>query len=199
MARSKFGAASEYCPNERPLANVGQCHRIQIGRLSENGRWARIRRDLKHITDIDHLKWRWSLRMTKPRYGIETIRDFVIDEQYGGRCGGTYHSRWNDRGYRGTSSTHHYYLRNAFLDHNVRIDEADVLVDVGCGKGRVLNYWLHRGLRNHMVGIEIDERWAEFAARRLARFPNVDILCGDAFDLILPRWDDLFHLQPIQP
>jgi len=157
---------------------------------------ARIRRDLTHVTDIEHLKWRWRLRVTKPRYGIETIRDFVIDEQYGGRCGGTYQSRWNDRGYRGTSSTHHYYLRNAFLEHNVHIDEADVLVDVGCGKGRVLNFWLHRGLRNRMVGIEIDERWAAFAARRLERFPNVEVLCGDAFELIPAEGTIFFIFNP---
>ena len=148
---------------------------------------------VRHLRDPAFVKRRWQLRVVKPRYGIESIRDFIIDERYGGRCGGTYASRWDDKGYRGTSSAHYFYLKNLFAAHNITIRPDDVLVDVGCGKGRVLNFWLSRGLRNRMVGIEIDERWADFTAKRLAGYDNVEILCGDAFE-IMPKDGTVFFI-----
>ena len=60
------------------------------------------------------------------------------------------------------------------------VSPADVLVDVGCGDGRVINYWLYCGLRNRIVGIEIDPATAHSTAKRLARYSNVEIICGDA-------------------
>lgn len=42
----------------------------------------------------------------------------------------------------------------------VPIGEQDVLVDVGCGKGRVINYWLSQGYTNKMVGLELDPQVA---------------------------------------
>ncbi|MGA2838340.1 MAG: methyltransferase domain-containing protein [Acidimicrobiales bacterium] len=154
---------------------------------------ARLWNALRQLRDPAFVKRRWQLRVVKPRYGVEAVRDLVIDERYGGRCGGTYASRWNDKGYRGTSSAHYYYLKKLFADHNISIGPDDVLVDVGCGKGRVLNFWLHKGLRNRMVGIEIDERWAGYTAKRLAGFANVEVLCGDAFEL-MPRDGTVFFI-----
>lgn len=62
----------------------------------------------------------------------------------------------------------------------VEIKPDDVLVDVGCGDGRVINYWLSRKLQNKIIGIEIDETVAASTARRYAKHPNVQIICGDA-------------------
>jgi len=151
---------------------------------------------LRMMRNPEFVKWRWNLHVVKPRYGIETVRDRVLDARYGGNCGGTYSSRWDHMGYRGTSSAHYYYLGKVFAEHNVPIGPDDVLVDVGCGKGRVLNFWLHRGLRNRMVGIEIDERWAEFAERRLSSYDNVEVLCGDAFELLPPESSVVFIFNP---
>jgi len=61
-----------------------------------------------------------------------------------------------------------------------RIGPNDVLVDVGCGKGRVINWWVSQGLRNRMVGIELEPEVAAATARRLRRFPNVTIVNADA-------------------
>ncbi len=61
-----------------------------------------------------------------------------------------------------------------------RVGPTDVLVDVGCGKGRVINWWLSRGLRNRMVGIEIEPDVAAATARRLRSYPNVTIVNADA-------------------
>lgn len=62
----------------------------------------------------------------------------------------------------------------------------DILVDVGCGDGRVINFWLSRWLRNRMIGIEIDEATATDTKRRLARYPNVTIIHGDASRSVPP-------------
>jgi SAM-dependent methyltransferase len=154
---------------------------------------ARVRRAVTLLGDTSALRRQWRLRAVKPRFGLETVRDFVIDERYGGRCGGTYQGRWGHLGYRGTSSAHYYYLGKLFSEKNVPIGPDDVLVDVGCGKGRVLNFWLHKGLRNRMVGIEIDERWATFAAQRLTRFKNIEVICGDAFEAT-PAEGTIFYI-----
>lgn len=62
----------------------------------------------------------------------------------------------------------------------VRIQKKDVLVDVGCGKGRIINYWLSRKLKNKIIGLELDKAVAKNTARQLSRWRNVTILQGDA-------------------
>ncbi len=56
----------------------------------------------------------------------------------------------------------------------------DVLVDVGCGQGRMINYWLEKKMRNRIVGIENDEGIARTTKERLKKYKNVEIICGDA-------------------
>jgi SAM-dependent methyltransferase len=73
------------------------------------------------------------------------------------------------------------------------IRSTDVLVDVGCGKGRVINWWLSRGYTNEIIGIEIDEEIAERTRRRLRRYRQVSIVCGDAIET-LPVEGTLFYL-----
>jgi Methyltransferase domain len=142
-------------------------------------------------------KWRirrfWRLEVVKPRFGVELVRDWLIDRRYGGSCAGTYAGRWGSLGYRGTSSAHYVYLRRLFSPENIAVGPEDVLVDIGSGKGRVLNHWLEMGLNNRLIGIEIDERFAGYARDRLGRFDNVEVLCGDAFDL-LPQEGSIFYL-----
>ena len=76
-------------------------------------------------------------------------------------------------GYRG--------IDHAFGD--VDISTRDVLVDVGCARGRVLNYWLSRALPNRLVGIELIPDIAARTRGHLRRYPQVEILTGDAVAL----------------
>jgi len=62
----------------------------------------------------------------------------------------------------------------------VLIGEQDVLVDVGCGKGRVINYWLSQGYANKMVGLELDPEVAAQTAQQFERWEQVEIIAGDA-------------------
>jgi hypothetical protein len=67
-----------------------------------------------------------------------------------------------------------------------------VLVDVGCGKGRVINYWLARGYRNRIVGLELGPDVADSVRRRVKSWPNLAIVTGDAVDN-LPRDGTIFY------
>jgi SAM-dependent methyltransferase len=69
----------------------------------------------------------------------------------------------------------------------------DVLVDVGCGKGRVIAWWLNQGFRNRIIGIEIDEKLAAFARQAFGRYENVEMIQGDINDN-LPEAGSLFFM-----
>ena len=66
-------------------------------------------------------------------------------------------------------------------------------MDVGCGKGRVINWWLKCGYTNRIIGIDHEEEVAERTRHRLRRFTNVTIVTGDALE-ILPADGTLFFL-----
>ena len=104
-------------------------------------------------------------------------RNMAIDLRYGASLAGTIESRFRDRGAADVTNSQYSVLPHIFRG---RIGPDDVLVDVGCGKGRVINWWLSQGLRNRIVGIELDPEVASATARRLRRFANVSIVNEDA-------------------
>ncbi|MBH1939508.1 methyltransferase domain-containing protein [Mobilitalea sibirica] len=74
----------------------------------------------------------------------------------------------------------------------VPVARNDVLVDVGCGKGRVINYWISRRLKNQIVGLELDERVAKCTKDQLSRYKNITIIAGDAI-ANLPQEGTIFY------
>lgn len=104
-------------------------------------------------------------------------RNFAVDLRYGGSLAGSIRSRYRHRGASDVVNSQYSVLPHIF---DGRIGPADVLVDVGCGKGRVINWWLSLGLRNRMVGIELDPDVASATNERLRRFGNVAIVNEDA-------------------
>lgn len=74
----------------------------------------------------------------------------------------------------------------------VPIKEKDVLVDVGCGKGRIINYWLSKKLKNKIIGLELDKNVAYHTAQQFAKKKNVTIIQGNALDNI-PEDGTLFY------
>jgi SAM-dependent methyltransferase len=102
-------------------------------------------------------------------------RNLAMDLRYGGSLAGTEPA--SSAGTAPVTNSQYSVLPHIFAG---RIGPHDVLVDVGCGKGRVINWWLSQGLRNRMVGIELDPEVASAAASRLRRFANVSIVNEDA-------------------
>jgi hypothetical protein len=144
-----------------------------------------------------YLRWWYRRKIIKTGCGLEIWRNWRIDRKYGGWCGGSYETRFEDTGAHGTSSIDYWQMPGVFDARNgLAIGPDDVLVDVGCGKGRVINWWLEQGLANKIIGIELDERFARPAAQRLRPFPNVTILHGNALDLIPPDGTIFFLFNP---
>ncbi len=122
--------------------------------------------------------------------GIRIARNAAIDIRYGELLGGKIETRYALLGAYNTENSDYAALSYVFEN---RIKDSDVLVDIGCGKGRVINWWLSRGLRNRIVGIELDERIANQTRQRLRQYKNVTIIAGDAVQNI-PAEGTLFYL-----
>jgi SAM-dependent methyltransferase len=113
------------------------------------------------------------------------------DLRYGGSLlRGSVDSRFAHLGARGTENSGYDVLEQLFAS---QIRPKDVLVDVGCGKGRVLNWWLDHYRSHRMYGIELDPDIAAQTRNRLRRFQNVTVLAGNVCEQI-PADGSLFYL-----
>jgi len=74
----------------------------------------------------------------------------------------------------------------------IRISKGDVLVDVGCGKGRIINYWLSKNFKNKIIGLELDPEVAKQTAKQFSKWKNVSIIEGDAISN-LPSEGTIFY------
>lgn len=117
-------------------------------------------------------------------------RNLYYDLRFGGFIGGSKPTPYRDRGAYDTQNSDYVVLPEIFRG---KIGPADVLVEVGCGKGRVLNWWLAQGFANPMIGIELDPAVASETKRRLRRFRNVQIVNANVLEF-LPRNGTLFYL-----
>ncbi len=117
-------------------------------------------------------------------------RNVWTDIRYGGFLGGVSETPFRALGAHATVNSDYQVLHRIF-EHRIRRD--DLLVDVGCGRGRVINYWLSQFPGNRIVGLELNPAVASEVARRCARFSNVTILQGDAVEN-LPADGTVFYL-----
>ena len=130
------------------------------------------------------------------RYSLHVLKErayaSAIDLQFGGRlCRTDLNESIYKDGRHTMVHTHYHVLRDIFA--RVPVSPDDVLVDVGCGEGRVINFWLSQGWKNPMIGLEVVEAVADQTRRRYSRYPNVSIVTGDAL-ANLPRNGTLFFL-----
>jgi hypothetical protein len=129
---------------------------------------------------------------------LRVAGDWFRDFRYGGWAGGPLReSRFRELGALGMLSSDYRDLDALF--RRVPVGPADVLVDVGCGKGRVLSYWLSRGLTNRLVGLELDPEYADRTRERLRRFPNVTVITGNALEAIPPEGTLFYLYHPFFP
>jgi len=115
-----------------------------------------------------------------------------MDIRFGGRfLGGGVETRFASLGAYNTANSDYGALE--FSLSKIRMGSGDVFVDVGCGKGRVINYLLHRGFTGRIIGVELDDEIASFTRRRLRRYANVQIRSGNILDN-LPEDATIFYL-----
>lgn len=106
-------------------------------------------------------------------------QETVLDLKYSGRV--LYGNKKTRFKQLGANDVYHTdYSAMSLIFNHVKIKPQDVLVDVGCGKGRVINYWLSQGYQNKMIGLELDPEVAAQTARQFAQRDQVKIISGDA-------------------
>ena len=130
------------------------------------------------------------------RYSLHVIKEracaSAIDLAFGGKmCRTDLNEAVYNNGRHTMVHTNYHVLRDIFA--RVPVSRDDVLVDIGCGEGRVINFWLSRGWKNPIIGIESVEAVAENARKRYRKYPDVSIVTGDAV-ANLPRNGTLFFL-----
>ena len=106
--------------------------------------------------------------------------NLIYDLRFGGVLRGDIQTRFAEL--QANNMVNTAYWSAALIFRGEVIASNDVLVDLGCGKGRVINWWLSCKLKNHIVGLELDPIIAATTAERLKSFKNVRIISGDAVD-----------------
>jgi SAM-dependent methyltransferase len=128
---------------------------------------------------------------TAIRRAPKIVQNFARDLRFGRPLGGTIKTRYGHLGAHDVGNATYDDL--AILFASIEVARSDVLVDVGCGKGRSTNWFLTRFPEARIFGIELDPEICAGTAKRLRRHRNVTILCGDATTL-LPAEGTIFYL-----
>jgi len=124
-------------------------------------------------------------------------QETVLDLKYSGRVlYGNEKTRFKQLG--ANDVYHTDYSAMPLIFDYVAIKPQDVLVDVGCGKGRVINYWLSRGYQNKMIGLELDPAVAAQTVRQFARREQVRIIAGDAVDNMPSEGTIFYFYNPFE-
>jgi SAM-dependent methyltransferase len=128
------------------------------------------------------------------RRAPKIARNALRDMRYGRPLGGTIRTRYAHLG--AVHSANSDYDDLAIVFANVEVSAEDVVVDVGCGKGRAINWFLSRYPGTKIIGIELDPEIFERTARRLRRRSDVALLCGDATALLPPEGTIFYLFHP---
>jgi len=123
------------------------------------------------------------------------LRDTYLDLKYSGRI--LHGNKKSNYKHLGANDVYHTdYSVMPLLFSNVRIKPDDILVDVGCGKGRVINYWLSQKLPNQIFGLEIDPSLASATARQFSGYSNVKVIQGNAIANLPPNGTIFYFYNP---
>lgn len=129
---------------------------------------------------------------------IRVMRSLAFDYLSAGRNLGAYDRSYSySSGANPSQSTPLWIIRYIFK-RLYQVKTGDVLVDAGCGNGRVIMWWLKRFRRNKIYGVELDPRAAEETRKLFRKHQNVEIITGDILNC-LPDDATVFYLfNPFQ-
>lgn len=103
----------------------------------------------------------------------------------------------NGVGSTGSQSTHYFILSRMFS--HVELKETDSFIDIGCGKGRVLAYLIHKKAPCSLTGIELNESVGALAAEWSKKYDHVNIIVDDAFNIGYDDYTVFFMGRPFLP
>lgn len=125
----------------------------------------------------------------------QELENFFWDLRYGGKLlDDEKLSPFYEQGCYHTQSTEYEELKNIFSFWELR--DSDVLMDVGCGRGRVLNFLLRKWPKGRLYGVEIDPEIGDFTRKRLRNYSNVTIITGNATEHVLKEVTVYFLFNP---
>lgn len=114
-------------------------------------------------------------------YHLHLLRAAVQDQLIGGRrLNRRIPTKYADLGANDTQSTYYHWLDRVF--RLIKLSPEDVVIDIGCGEGRVLTYLHQKNFAGKLYGIELDPDIAAIAAARTKHLPNIEILCANVMD-----------------
>ncbi|MDO4533526.1 MAG: methyltransferase domain-containing protein [Coriobacteriia bacterium] len=91
----------------------------------------------------------------------------------------------------------HYFVLDQLFPH-FELDERSHVLDVGCGAGRVLAYFLREGLPGRITGVELDPQLAAVARAWTEPHPNVEVLQGSVLDLDFSPYTGFYLFNPFK-
>jgi SAM-dependent methyltransferase len=117
------------------------------------------------------------------------MKNLAIDLKYGSSLLGTVRS--TKQGHTFASNSDYAVIEWLVRSIESEVGADDLIVDVGCGKGRALNgfdyYFNQRRNRNvRLLGIEYEKQLAAMTKQRLAKVPSVEVINADATELLPP-------------
>ena len=137
-------------------------------------------------------------------FGSRLLRamDGIIDQRICGQSlvkyvPSVYRDDADGVGMTGSQSTSYVILDRIFS--HVHLTEEDSFLDVGCGKGRVLAFLLKNHAPCALNGVEINKISGETAREWTARYTQVSVMIGDAFEMDYNPYTVLFLGRPFLP
>lgn len=132
-------------------------------------------------------------------FSIYTLYDYYLDHKICGCSLVKYVPSLfrESQGATGSQSTPYAVLSRIFRGHTFTAE--DKLIDVGCGKGRVLAHLIHAGFPGKLYGVELNPEVARYAQEWAKRYDNLEIMAGDAFKTDYNQFTMLFLGRPFLP
>ena len=107
--------------------------------------------------------------------------------------------RDDENGVGGTGSHASPYCVLECIFSHVTLTASDTLMDVGCGKGRILAFLVKEHCPCQIYGVEHNPEVARLAAQWSERYEQVHIIQGDAFQLDYNPFTVLTLARPFLP
>src|SRR3990167_8872148 len=145
------------------------------------------------VINIQYLLNGIKVMFVKPKRVLKVLKNLFYDLKYTRSFLGIPLNNQNDlAGFTQTTSTEYSVLEKLFS--NISIAARDVIVDVGCGKGRVLAWLMHKKIPNKVIGVEVDPSVASETKKRMRRYKQIEILTGDVTEEAFPLNGTIFYL-----
>ena len=128
---------------------------------------------------------------------LSRAKDARLDKKICGRSLGKFvPSPYADK-YGATGSQSVPYSGLEEIMSRISLNEGDSLIDIGCGKGRVLAYLKASGYRVSLTGVELNPEVASVASSWAKDCPDISIICGNAFDIDFDLYTHFFMYRPM--